>query len=112
MDAVFKGEFGGLQDVVEMFDLSPKQATELLKADRIFAAYETEPYQGSAIVVWQIGNQWWEVHASHCSCHGLEGQWEPEATIWAALCQYLEGWPWWKEFQAHVDAAGGKPNDQ
>ena len=27
----------------------------------------------------------WEVNGAHCSCYGLEGQWEPEETTVEAL---------------------------
>lgn len=55
-------------------------------AEIIYAAYGTEEaYSGSAFVVFERDGVLYEVHGGHCSCHGLEGQWEPEETTWAAL---------------------------
>lgn len=44
----------------------------------IFAGYEMDGYDGSAMVVYRHGRKYYTVEGSHCSCHGLEGQWEPE----------------------------------
>lgn len=33
----------------------------------------------------------YEVHGGHCSCYGLEGQWEPERTTVASLRKRLDG---------------------
>jgi len=104
---VFTGAFSTLEDVIQRFGLTPKQAEALRQAKRLYAVYDVQPYEGYAVVVWQIGDQWWEVHASHCSCHGLADQWEPEATLWPGLCQYMGRRSGWKKFQAKVDAAGG-----
>lgn len=51
----------------------------------IFAAYGGDSYEGLAIVVYERDGQLYKVNASHCSCYGLEGQWKPEETTWAAL---------------------------
>lgn len=50
-----------------------------------FAVYGYEDYSGSALVVFERDGKLYEVNGSHCSCDGLEGQWEPEETTWAAL---------------------------
>lgn len=51
----------------------------------LFASYGGGAYDGDAIVLFEREGKLFEVHGSHCSCYGLEGQWEPEATTWAAL---------------------------
>ncbi len=51
----------------------------------LFACYTYEDYSGSAMVVYQKGDKLFEVHGSHCSCYGLEGQWSPEETLAGAL---------------------------
>lgn len=40
---------------------------------------------GEAFVLFVEDNRLYEVHGSHCSCYGLEGQWEPEETLLEAL---------------------------
>lgn len=51
----------------------------------LFASYGGAAYEGDALVIYERGGRVYEVHGSHCSCYGLEGQWEPEETTWAAL---------------------------
>lgn len=51
----------------------------------LFALYDTPAYEGYALVLYERDGKLYEVHGSHCSCYGLEGQWQPEETTWAAL---------------------------
>lgn len=53
--------------------------------DIICAFYDNAGYEGSAFVLFKRGRKLFEVHGSHCSCFGLEDQWEPEETTWGAL---------------------------
>lgn len=41
-------------------------------------------------VVFRKEDKLYEVHGSHCSCYGLEGQWSPEETSFEALLDRLE----------------------
>jgi hypothetical protein len=45
--------------------------------DQVFAAYDIDGYEGSALVIWKEGKKYFVVEGSHCSCYGLEDQWEP-----------------------------------
>jgi len=61
-----------LRDKSEM-----KTALQLYKKVKIlFAHYDVDGYEGSAWVLYCEGGKLFEVHGSHCSCYGLEGQWE------------------------------------
>lgn len=51
----------------------------------LFASYEQECYEGSAVVIFRRDGKLYEVEASHCSCYGLEGQWHPGEVTPAAL---------------------------
>lgn len=51
----------------------------------LYASYEHGTYYGWAYVLFQRGKKLFEVSGSHCSCYGLEGQWKPEETSWAAI---------------------------
>ena len=53
--------------------------------DVLFASYEYEDYQGDAFVLFRKDGKLYEVNGGHCSCYGLEGQWEPEETTIEAL---------------------------
>ena len=51
----------------------------------LFASYGGGDYEGDAFVLYRKDDGLYEVDASHCSCYGLEGQWEPEETTVEAL---------------------------
>lgn len=46
----------------------------------LYADYTYEDYNGDAYVLGydKEKKQFFEVHGSHCSCYGLEGQWDEE----------------------------------
>jgi hypothetical protein len=44
-------------------------------ADILFARYCYEDYSGDAQVIFRKDGQLYESTGSHCSCNGLEGQW-------------------------------------
>lgn len=46
----------------------------------LLASYTYEDYEGDAFVLFRKGDKLYEVSGGHCSCYGLEGQWEPEET--------------------------------
>jgi hypothetical protein len=56
----------------------------------LLASYETGDYCGSAFVLFVENGKLYEVSASHCSCYGLENQWDPEETMLAALKHRIE----------------------
>lgn len=44
----------------------------------LFASYGTGNYSGNAWVLFEQDGELFEINGSHCSCYGLEWQWEPE----------------------------------
>lgn len=44
----------------------------------LFASYGQANYSGDAWVLFEEGGELFEVNGGHCSCYGLEGQWEAE----------------------------------
>lgn len=79
---VFFGDFHSVEDIIEQFHISPDA---LKGATILFASYLYEYYDGSAFVLFEWDGKLYEVNGSHCSCYGLEGQWEPEETSVAAV---------------------------
>lgn len=72
--------FADAQDVAKQF------AVDLADLGTIYLAiYDTPSYEGYAFVLTEIGGKLYEVNGSHCSCNGLEEQWEPEETDPKAL---------------------------
>lgn len=66
-------------------------------AEILLAWYGLGDYEGEALVIFKREGTLFEVNGSHCSCFGLEGQWEPEETSWGALAmrkfdRSLSGW--------------------
>ena len=56
----------------------------------LLASYGTPSYEGYAFVLFERDGKLYEVNGSHCSCYGLEGQWEPEETNVEALLHRLD----------------------
>jgi len=56
----------------------------------LLASYSYEDYSGDAFVLFRKGDKLYEVNGGHCSCHGLEGQWEPEETTVKALLHRIK----------------------
>lgn len=86
------GSFSDRRDVADNFLDSCYHSTERSVPDDfppeesiLFASYGGAAYEGDAVVLFERDGKLFEVHGGHCSCHGLEGQWEPEETTWAAI---------------------------
>jgi hypothetical protein len=68
--------FSNIQDVKEAFH------TQDLRDDEVvFAAYSSQAYNGTALVVFYRNGNLFSVDASHCSCNGLEDCWSPIRTV-------------------------------
>lgn len=73
--------------------------------DLIVAWYEYESYEGSAFVVYRDrrDGKVYQVLGGHCSCYGLEGQWQPEEVSAAEILarpEYVETYGWSDEQKA------------
>lgn len=67
-----------------------KESIERWKSINIlFASYGTDNYSGDAFVLFEQDGDLFEVNGSHCSCHGLEGDFNAEPTIIEALIHRL-----------------------
>ncbi|MBB4192767.1 hypothetical protein [Rhizobium aethiopicum] len=89
------GEAGMLSD----FQASPDV---LSGATVIVASYTYENYSGDAYVLFERDGKLFEVHGGHCSCYGLEGQWEPEEADRDAIIHRITKGTW------HADAVAVK----
>lgn len=63
-------------------------------AEVIVASYTYECYSGEAYVLFRRDGKLYEVHASHCSCYGLEDQWSPEETSAEEILFCLDRGTW------------------
>jgi hypothetical protein len=71
---IYRDDFSNWAEVVENFTGNcPKEEPRF-----VFAEYEPGDYCGSAVVITSNdGEKFSLVEGSHCSCMGLEDQWEP-----------------------------------
>lgn len=83
--AEYLGGFSGKGDVEKEFKVAIGEDIEIA-----IAAYGFGDYEGSAFVLYEQGGKLYEVNGSHCSCFGLEGQWEPEETDRESLRHRME----------------------
>ena len=81
----------GKKDLQELFQDYNEDLTEEFKDISIlFAVYSDECYEGTAFVLFHKDGKLFEVNGGHCSCYGLEGQWDPEETTLEALIHRTE----------------------
>jgi len=88
--AIYKGIFGKKEDVFLEFsgsydELDSKMKKEMKNCNILFAWYGQGDYDGSAFVLFERDGELYEVNGGHCSCYGLEDQWDPELTSVEAL---------------------------
>lgn len=65
-------------------------AGELDGANVLLASYGRPMCSGYAFVLFERDGKLYEVNGSHCSCYGLEDQWDPEETTVEALRHRLD----------------------
>ena len=80
-----KSKYIGFYSHADMLGQFAIEADKVSEAEIILARYDTGDYDGEAFVLYRRDDKLYEVHASHCSCFGLEHQWEPEETTIEAL---------------------------
>jgi hypothetical protein len=91
----FVQNFSSVEDICSCYGGS--SAEDLEGATIHLAWYGYDSYDGRSLVVYEKDGKLFEVNGSHCSCNGLEDQWEPEETTVAALAMrdlsdpYTEG---------------------
>jgi len=72
---IYVNNFYGKEDLIREFDL---EDSDLDGVEIIFADYTYGDYEGDATVIFSKNKKLYEVNGYHCSCYGLEGQWDPE----------------------------------
>lgn len=92
--AIYLGAWGSRADIAESFAIPPRA----IRGRVLVAWYWMDYYEGYAVVIGAVADRLWIVSASHCSCHGLEGQWQPEATD----LEVLRRRQWWGDPSAAV----------
>lgn len=75
------GEFKSVEDVIREFSIEGADNVIPKDEEILLAVYEVGGYDGSARVFFRRDKKLYEVSGSHCSCFGLEGQWEPHEVL-------------------------------
>lgn len=84
---IYLGRWDNLKDMCADFSISSEG---LKDCNILVACYDTPDYEGYAFVLYEENGKLYEVHGSHCSCYGLEGQFEPEETSVASIKHRLK----------------------
>lgn len=85
----FYGDWESEADVCRDFEIHVADVPGVI----LYAAYAVESYEGNARVVGRRPDgTLWIIEGSHCSCRGLEGQWEPDETTPGALAMFDPGY--------------------
>lgn len=72
---IYLGIFTDWDSVMRYFNVKP----QLQEPNYVYAFYDIEYYSGEAFVIYSDDGETFKfVAGSHCSCYGLENQWEPE----------------------------------
>lgn len=87
-DPMFLGDWTG-KDSLDVLDKFQVKHSVAAGHEILFAWYVYEDYSGKAFVLTRKDEQLYEVNGGHCSCYGLESQWEPEETTIGALTHRL-----------------------
>lgn len=100
-------------DIIDAFS-SYEEKLDIPPPDELlFYAYEHENYEGYALVIFRNGPLYYYVYGSHCSCYGLEGQFQPEQfntkEVFLAFLKQLNDYHFEKEIAAVIaKLEGGK----
>lgn len=82
MKTLWRDLFQSKRHIANEFGISE---SSLQNCKILLATYTYADYSGSAFVLYIENGKLYEVHGSHCSCYGLEGQWDAEETTPEAL---------------------------
>lgn len=91
--ANYSGKESGMYASTDPNDEDRKDATKRLKGMKVLIAYESVGDYGcdsSSFYLLKKGKNLFEVHGSHCSCYGFEGQLTLEPTTVKALKARVE----------------------
>ena len=86
MQKRYFGGFSSVDCIHSEFKIPPEK---LLDTEVIIAVYERGTWDGNAMVAFQRNEKVFIVHGSHCSCYGLEGQFDVEEISLAALKHFF-----------------------
>lgn len=84
MERHFEG-FDGVPDIISQFAIPADHPLIPKDEEILYADYSSEGYVGDARVLFQRDGVLYEATGGHCSCYGLEDQWDPTPVTWEQL---------------------------
>lgn len=75
-------DFDSIEDLKKEYEITDE---DLRGVEILYAAYESGCCDGQSLVLFKQDDKLYIVDAAHCSCYGLEGQWDPVETNEKAL---------------------------
>lgn len=94
--AVYLNDWADGQEAEMLSDFSITK-DDIAGVSVIVASYTQEDYSGSAYVLFERDGKLFEVHGGHCSCYGLEDQWEPEDADRDSILHRIENGTWYAD---------------
>lgn len=91
--SVYIDEWDSEEDLLRDFEISK---ADLEGVEILLASYSYYGYEGDSYVLFRKDGKLYENHASHCSCYGLENQWEPEETYKESILHRVENGTWFR----------------
>lgn len=79
--------FENVEDLKREYEISDE---DLQGVEFLYAAYRVGSYEGDSIVLFKKDGKLFIVESAHCSCYGLEGQWDPIEVTEASLKKEIE----------------------
>jgi hypothetical protein len=104
--SIYSGQFTSRQDVEGNFRVELGDEIEIVFAHYSGYGHDDSDYEMWAhVLFWnKRQRQLFEVHGSHCSCYGLEGQWEPsEVNVKDILADIKMGKTWASDNRQEID---------
>lgn len=97
MSPIYLGDWNNLSELAADFcddrfqhDCASSFEASLGDLEILLSYYSCEGYEGDAFVLFRKDGKLYEVNVGHCSCSGLEGQWEPEETTVTSMRHRIE----------------------
>lgn len=80
-DGLFLGELANQEHIIDFIIKEFQTPRDSVSCFEFYVAYiDNGGYEGTAyfLMKHQETGDFYEVYASHCSCYGFEGEWEPK----------------------------------
>lgn len=103
---MFHDSFENIDDIKRAYEITDD---DLEGVEILYASYQTGVYDGSSLVLFKKDGKLFIVEGTHCSCHGLENQWDPVKTDEKTLKREIDAKSrhLYKEFQSFIEFCKG-----